>query len=369
MVVAGLALVLVLAGCVGLAGDDSSLPDPEEAAERYERLESFRASFTQNITTDGETRHLFGETVQRPGQNQYRTEVDGDLSRTTVSNGTTFWQYIPKENRVVRSPIRPENSVRNINRTIRRLVEAARSDEETEFDPLGSLLPGGGNTREDVTGPVNITYEGTTEFLDREAHIIDIEGDTLEERHFFDTEYFVPLGWRSNRTGDSDWRVSMQFEEIEFNPPDVEDSQFQFTPPENATVRTPLSDTDIETFDSREALVAATDLDVPNPDVPDGLSLRRASLERSTGSNRTPTELALEYTGAFASLSVSAVDDTIEPNESVDTEPVTVDGRDGSFRELGRQARVRWLCEEQTRFVVGTFSKNRLVAIAASVGC
>jgi len=105
------------------------------------------------------------------------------------------------------------------------------------FTPL--LATADGDRKEGVgTGTVTDEYEGVEPVGDREAHGIATrteDGEVLQ-RIYLDTEWFLPLKVWAKRTVDGNGAESVyRLADVEFNPA-IEEEQFTFEVPPNATV-------------------------------------------------------------------------------------------------------------------------------------
>ncbi|WP_255192365.1 LolA family protein [Natronobeatus ordinarius] len=242
--------VVVLAGCT-FAETPSDEPDPDELWERTfvydERLEDVTGERTSEATTNGET---VSETVrvhERPFVD-YRTEVldssnfdrEGDVY---VSNATITWWYDEGANAA--SYFQPDEPFGS------EAVRDARAEQAAEQRDL-----------------VVLEYDGTETVADREAHVLVVEarnesvadgisllvGDTefvyaletvdptesvgaTEARVWLDAEFGYPLKEEVvfDVPGEEPYRYTERFETVSFND-GLEDEQFAFEPPADATV-------------------------------------------------------------------------------------------------------------------------------------
>ncbi len=373
-----LCAVVLLAGCSDLLADDERLPESDEIAETYDSLDAYNATFVFTASTNRtERQRITGTITTRPGTGEsYRTvqSTSGSGERTVVSNGTVRWNYDESANRVFVAETRGEAGQR---RQIRRLVNRIQTDDSEESStpafPIVPFTPGvGTGGQQDSTG-LNIsttaTYEGTEAVGQREAHVLAVEsaGDSGTRgrwTYYLDTEWYVLLRSTSNVTIDGTQTTSSyRLRNVTFDP-EIPDGLFEFTPPEGATVD--RASTAVERYDTREQLAAATDLRLPDPELPDEFELEQTRRIQANSSEY----IILAYASDVATLTVSR-QDRIRFDRPVDdgAKRVEIGNRTGRYTQLPRQNLVRWSCDETTQSVRGPLSRATLVEVAASVRC
>ncbi|ERH09965.1 MAG: hypothetical protein J07HX64_01731 [halophilic archaeon J07HX64] len=378
-----LCVVAVLAGCTTISGEDDDLPDSDDMQETYTSLHAYSATFVFNSSSEasgnfesaGPSR-TEGSLIVRPGTGELYREVkptNVSNGQTIVSNGTVVWVYEENMNRARRIESVQTNSQR---RQLRQIVTRINRGNES-----GSALPivpiGIGDGLEDSTDsastggfniPTTAAYEGTETVNGREAHVLTVESTEESEvrgrwTYYLDTEWYVTLRSTSNLTlNGQQSRNSFRLQNITFNP-EVPADQFEFTPPDNATITG--SKADVGRYESREQLAAVTNLQVPDPDVPAGFELNyaRRSLSDSQES------ISLRYTSDVATLTVSKRDSIDDMSINERREEVQIGNRTGAYRESPRQNQLQWQCPETTQSISGSLPRETLVDIAESIDC
>jgi len=381
-----LCVVAVLAGCTAMLGDDEDLPDSDDIEETYTSLDAYSATFVFNSSSEtpqsiervGPSR-TEGELIVRPGTGELYREVEsgnGSNSQITVSNGTVAWVYEGGVNRARRLEISRTDSQRRQLRQIVTRINRNGSEGESEsalpIVPIGIGDGLGGGTDSGSTAGLNVSttaaYEGTALVDGRETHVLTVEStDESEVRgrwtYYLDTEWYVTLRSTSNVTIDGkQFRTSFRLQNVTFNP-EVPAGQFEFTPPDNATVTGPK--TEVGRYESREQLAAVTDLRVPDPDVPAEFEFEtaRRSLSDSVES------ISLRYTSDVATLLVSRRNVTDDMSVDSRGQEVQIGDRTGVYEESPRRGQLRWGCPETTQSIRGALPLETLVDIAASIDC
>ncbi len=385
------ALLAVMAGC-GELSDDEGLPESDEIADTYESLDAYNATYVRNVSTvDGETERVTSEIVIRPGTSERYQETqfsNGSTRTISVSNESATWNY-DVVSQTARRGLTTTTQRQERHRQVRRVVARINDDEEstTPAFPIIPLVPGvGGGVGPDASD-LNIsttaTYEGTQTVSGREAHVIALgsTNDTQTERtwewtYYLDTERFVLLGTEfSLTTEDGPFEVSQRLRNVTFDP-DLPDGLFDFTPPADAEVTDIGSNIQRQRYESREQLVAAADMQVPDPDVPATFELDEARRELRLDTDdvvraRGDTEaVTLRYASDLAVLTVSKQNLTVFDREPVGVQQaVEINNRSGIFTPLIGENRIQWQCPDTSQTVRGPLSKQQLVGIAASVEC
>ena len=387
---AALALLVVapalLAGCSLLQSSGETqpqLPSGEEAADRYENLTALSATMvTEMDLGNGENRSVT-RIKTRLGTDQLRMQVlepEARAGMRTVSNGSVTYQYDPDED----SLLTIENSGTQVDRSRADRLAAlfsALNDGSTETvqrpTPGVSPLPVVPATPEAVvaastngsvewnTGNVTARYVGTETVGGRSTYVVEltpvdpesvIQGSTV----WLDTEYLYPLQRHQrlaldNRTVE----YTQTYRNVTFNPEFSPDT-FEFDPE-----RVPVDErTELESrqFDSREALVAATNVSVPEPDVPEDFRFEGGSWYR----NGDRESISLRYTNGTDSLYVS-VDNATYGNLSFEGREVVVGNRTALVTSFGETNSLAVATEERRYSVSGTVSNATLARVAESI--
>ena len=373
---------VLLAGCTGVVvfTDDREpeLPDPETIAETHESLEAY--SFEGRITSSGlENESSFRAvmtTIVRPGAGEVYEEIinESGTRSISVSNGTTRWVYTEGQQTVTREPA-PDSQRRLA--IVDDLVQAVKSTGGTDPPRLFPAFPGATSGQGSDTGAATtlgdstvaaVSYEGTETVAGRETHVIAaehsdqsdvslVDDSQFEQSIYLDTEWYVPLKIEAvTRTGERTYRTEYVAESVNFDP-EIEPGLFEFEPPESATVVDPTER--FETIENRRAL-EATVADLPDPQLPDGVSFKQAMVDRETGG------ITLSYTGDQRQLVVSRT--PADGPEQPDGESVELDEQTGYYSE-DPVPTVAWTCGGDRYDVVGEFDRDQLVQIAASLAC
>jgi outer membrane lipoprotein-sorting protein len=371
-------LLVVLSGCMGLGGDESSAPDGETAAQGYDSLESvegtveIRTVVDSDPTTDNDTTTI--HSVRRPGEGLVRQEFispSGRAGDVTASNGSVTWIYNATTNEVLRFTIGNESAA---NTSLATLVERvfgnlstseedaaivaplrpiARSSSDTQTGSATTGFFGGGTQR------VNLTYLGTETIAERQTHRVRLTPTNASEdststsdtggiaqhiqnvTYWFDAEYFHPLRTETVVRIDGNVTRSVQaYRNVTFNT-DPDPETFQFDPPANATVRSSPAP---RSFDSVAAASETVDFAVADPDPPEGFAFETAQVLRSE--NRTT--LSVRYSDGTDSFAVSSQRPPFDGREG---ERVSLGPVNGTRVTSGELVAVAWRCGD-TEYVV-----------------
>lgn len=373
VLVCALAVVLVLAGCSGLSSDDPELPDGEEAAERFESVDTYNITWEQRTTFDNETTELTMKQTIRPSTGERYIETHNDGTRNiTVSNGTTTWTYSPDQNEVTITQ-RDGGVVANQSDQIRQLVDAVETDEtelqRTPILPLftaGARSSGSSSVQTDLwTDPIQVSYEGVETVAGREAHVISMESTDdadreMKQTQYLDAEHFVVLKTSMELDGEvSDVEIEIEVENVEFNP-GLDDDIFEFEIPENATVD--RIGENIDQYESYDQVQRETAGHVPDPTVPGDFEFEIATVTNET--------VGLTYSNGTANLMVLRR----ESGEMSDAaREIQQNGRTYYFTEEFGTA-IQWQCGEQLYSVQSfgpgdNIDREILLDVAASVEC
>lgn len=371
LAIAVVALAVLLAGCGSLGSEEPGLPDGETAAQQYDSLDTYSATFVEEFTAHNETDRTTGEVVVRTGEGQLYREVDRAdqrRPRLLVSNGSVLWNYDEDRNRVTvitgtnpsRAPFDPDRD------RIRRVVNRAQSDESRGLLPIPFTPVLSATDRLIEASAVTDEYDGVEAIGDREAHVISTRTEDGEviQRIYLDTEWFLPLKVWTKRTIDGNQAERVyRLEDIEFNP-GVEEGQFAFEVPPDATVER-IDGIGWVPYDSRDALDAASNIRVPRPDFPGEFEFRDGK-RAVIGDTEA---VSLEYTSDVAWVDVRKENRTFEGPGDTDGEAVEVGDQTGAYLRRGSEATVSWGCEGNRYQVTGRLARGDLVAIAESIEC
>ena len=219
-------------------------------------------------------------------------------------------------------------------------------------------------------------YNGTASVDGRETYVLSVEStgqnasgtlSNYTQTMYVDTEWFLPLktettfSLRGERV-----RTTTVYHNVSFNP-SLDDSLFQFDPPDNATIET-LDTPSVARYDSLGALRANASTSLPVPDTPSTFEFDRGTITSGNFSS-----LSLQYSNATARILVSKTTGTAANgtnSTAADGERVTVGGRTATYRRVATTAVLSWHCETHRYTVTGTgVSRDLLFQIAASIDC
>lgn len=383
------AIAIVAAGGFALLSEEPTRPSAdvvENATERYQSLDGFTARVESTTRTDDETVRDVRRIAVRPGTGQYRSEsLGGNASGSdlTVSNGTVTWYYDRENDTVQRT--RMDSSANGSavvagGRPAEQLLRAAFEDTNETAPAISALPMGSASSGGRPSGSlpanrsateINVTYDGIERLGDRDAYALTLRqtgGGAVENysgRAWIDTEWFFALRQRTNFTVDGQrYETDTRYRNVSFEP-GLDDEQFRFEPPDDATVRTSST----TQYDSREALVAAADLSVPEPEVPASFAFERGS--RIVDDRRS---VSVQYTNGTATLNAVVRNGTSTDrggaSDDSETRSVEIDGADATVESLGAAVIVEWECSNRTHSVIGSGVDDETVIDAArSVGC
>lgn len=366
-VVVALAVLVLSAGCSGVFDDEPELPDADEAVEQFSSVGVYNATLVTEQTIDNESMEATIEQTVRPGTGErYQVVVQNGNRTTTIVNNTTTWVYRPARNEATRiEGDTQQGSGQEEN--LRKLIDSLETDDsDSPVAPIAPLFGTGSTAGEDpVTavnfsaGPMRTSYQGVETVSGRDTHVIRMESaedaeNEMSQTLYYDVEYFVPLKAEYEMTaGGREIRGQRRVEQVDFSPA-VDESVFEFDPPENVTVRT----TRLDRFESYDELARASDGHVPDPAVPD-------SFEFDSGV-RTEQGTTLRYSEGVTTIAVSRSSRT---DREVDGERIESRGRTYTFTDRYRTNALYWQCSGNSYSVSAELDRDALLDIGASVEC
>ena len=369
--------LVALSGCATLDGQQSELPSTDEVEETLAELEAVNATVVSSL--DG-THISEQQTVFEVGTQRRRTSTQvGGTESLVVANHTVTWRYDRAANtvRVTRRIGENQQSTTSISRSIESIFGRLRaaSDDDAREEALNPLiLPAtGGDSPQPFSGPVerfenaSLTYRGSSTIDGREAYVVEIspqaDGNTANITLWIDNEWYYPLQWNSTVATDEGRRtITTAYRDVTFNPV-VSADTFTFDPPANATVveRTVLS----QTFETRAELVAASEMTIPEPDVPDTLTFDSGRRFDDNGTVRT----SLQYTSGSTTVRVTKS----EPRGNGSTLPegsrVQVNGHEAAIQSFESGTSLVWSCGGYRYTVFGDVSAETVRAVAETMEC
>lgn len=371
--VALVALSLTLAGCSALGGDDP-LPDGEEAVAQFTSLDGYTATVNTTVRTADGTTTFVQRIAASPADNRFRVDFEAPPSRAgdvVVVNESAFVRYNATSGQFIRAQSRGSDPLALARQQIRLLVDRAgdggtvATAPSVNVSPL-PVVPGGETGEREDTARLRVSYDGTDTVLGRETYrlrltpVNETTAGVQNQTVWLDAEWFLPVRSRTVVGTGPDRQVVVARPTALDYEPGLSAAAFRFDPPPDA--RQSTERIEATTFENRSALVAATDLAVPDPTVPDSYRLFRSQLATSNGSR----VLSLEYTDGSSVLAVvkSELD-----RVALRGDPVEVDGTTG-YRKRSRAANALvWECGGFEYFVRGTTDNATITSVARSVGC
>jgi outer membrane lipoprotein-sorting protein len=373
LLLVGVGVLLVCAGCSGIAEDDPDIPSGAEVADEYADIGVYNATLVFRSANDT-VRSTVNRTVRPATGERYEVTVMNGNRRITVSNETTFWTYTPAEGEVMVTAIEQSGDGRNQSQRLRQLFESVSSEQTSNSVVLPlfqAFSPHSGPSGESSTlagfwtEPVNVSYEGVERVSGRDAFVFHMEssGDgnaQIEQTLFVDTEHYVVLRGEWQGTVELSGQTeqinrSMRVTDIEFDPA-VDDDIFEFDPPDNATVSRPRRS--IDTFESYDALVSGTEKPVPSPQIP-------TEFEFDSGSDTT-SAVSLHYTNGTATIFLTR---RTTGGLREDAERVTRNGRTYHYISQYQTDTVQWKCNGAIYSLGGPLDRETLLQIGDSVEC
>ena len=117
-------------------------------------------------------------------------------------------------------------------------------------------------------------------------------------------------------------------------------------------------------YDTRAQLVTVTDIDVPDPAVPERFSLSRAT--HIVGQNFTAVQL--QYQTSSSRLFVTKTTEQTY-TDLTEGERVRIGNETGRYRTSQTRAIVVWRCGDSVYTVTGGVQKGTLLDVARSIEC
>jgi outer membrane lipoprotein-sorting protein len=383
--VALIAVVLVaptLAGCAVLESD-ADLPSGETVTEQLDSLDAIEGTQVTRMNGSAESDRIVTRVVRRlrTGEQRVVTESSTGGEFVTVSNGSTMWLYNRSADEVQVMDVEAESNTTSQFDSVRTIFERLNTrsgDESTPADisqlPVVPARGASDGTGSPATGSlsfygnVSLTYNGTVTVAGRETfevHITPRRNDSAisATTMWLDAEWYYPLKTRTVVSFDSERQtITTEFRNVTFNP-EISSGTFEFDPPADATVVE--SDYESESYDSRSSLASATDIDVPDPTVPEGYAFESGSVTTYQG-NRSVT---VQYTNGSTTLFVSKRPVTGGQSAESDGETVDVAGQTGRISSVAGDRLLSWECGEWRYTVIGPLARERLVAVGESIDC
>ncbi|WP_226022040.1 LolA family protein [Halomicrobium salinisoli] len=367
-----------LAGTAWLVAADGNAPArpavDADVADRYDSIDGLAATRTTVIERNGTDASETTYAVRlRPDTGERRLDLRSGPRRydRRVSNGSVRWLYDADEGAAIVIPDGgvPEQAVRGerIERLFARLNATDSGDgARPPVEPLPVVPESGAGGSAPARTDLGVDYAGTEAVDGRTAHVLRItprpgvDAD-YEQTLWIDAERFFPLRQRTAWTDDGErTAVTTTYADVRFDP-GLTDEAFEPAVPENATVRH-LETPETRTFRRVGDLRAATDVAVPEPDVPPSYALTYA-----TATEGRIHGVSLRYANDTSWIGVSKYNYTYRNRD--DGERVRVGDRNGTLVR-GTTHSLSWQCDSYRYTVRGRgVPASLLVDVGRSVGC
>ena len=385
-----LAALLVLVSVVGvglLVGDTGEepvrQPSAEDAAVQLRSLDGFAAT-RETVIERGDGTQRTVERVHRRLGDAVRIERRSGPGRVdlVVANASGRWQYDRDANTATWYDVNGSAAAgfdripRLLARLNRTTDTAANATPARGVSPLPVVPAAGGNAS--VDGPAGaatdgyaVSYEGTDTVDGRDVFVVSVSraGGGAEpvanytQTLWLDAERYVPLKLQTGWTqGGERTVVTATYTDVTFDP-EFPAGTFRFDPPANATLERADAPAQ-QRYDSVVELRAAASMSVPEPNLPADFAL--ASATRTDGER--VTSVGLQYVNATTTVAFAKIEPVYRPG--TDGERVTVAGRTATYRTLGPDRSVVWVCDgTQYKLTATGLDREDLLALADSVGC
>ena len=383
-------VALVVLASVGIVGSvwfvesHDATPGPvvaDDAADRLAEIEDVSATRETVIEREDGTNKTVENVTLRPQTGEVRAiQLEGPRQTDVrVSNGSVLWLYDEEKATVQvldhQDPDGPAAvDIQRLDRLLTQLHEATSGEPAPtrEITPLPAV-PAESSTNATgpvgVSGPYNMSYEGKEEIDGRTTHVVELTlagtGEPVAnytQTLWLDAERYYPLQQRTAWIqGGERTTITTTYRNVSFDP-GIDDGVFEFDPPADTTVE--RSETaDQQQYDSLSALRADATMTVPEPDVPESFMLVEA-----TRTDARIGSVGLQYVNATATLSVAKLDSVVPA--TTDGAAVTIDGKEGTYRDLGPTQSVVWNCDGNQYKVRGSgLPRATLLSVAESVSC
>lgn len=345
MLTLGLVAALAVSGCLstGPLSDQEEQRVAEKFEDHFEDIDGYTATVHMEMDGEFDNTTMDVETTsrvwQRPGTGEMRQEVRAPAEQAgdvTVTNDSASIHYDASENNYTKTDLSGiGDGMNDLTSQLHRLLE--------NYD---------------------VVYEGTETLDGRETHRVTLEPTETSEAlgdyemgMWVDSDTWFPV--KQQMGGDElGVETTVRYENVTLDP-GIPDEKFEFDPPADATER----ETGFDTYDSRSELADATNVTLPEPDLPEGYAFDNGVVSEYNST----TSVTLQYDGGEESLTVSVDSTPDDPRE--DGESVDLGNRTGRYSETNGVASLWWTCEETSYSVFGQLGKETVVDVGSSIEC
>lgn len=328
----------------------------EEAAAAYEGYDSFTA---RQITT---------------------ATVDGNASNATAR---VFYER-PDRTRVEYLGPSPQAGTIVVSNGSQALIYNATNNTVQRFDQPRLAGTGGGFFDSIVRSlrALNATYRGTETVDGRETYVLTAQsserpGPNLSQTFYLDTETYFPVQQRSAVTLTQDGETvetdtTTTYANVTLNP-DLPADTFEFDPPAGATVVE--SAIEVDSYDSVAAAQETVEFRIREPSyLPAGYEFDRTAVFRFGNASNAILNYVNESGVALTVTQTDLPDGANATGENATEtvgfgEPISFDGRNGTFAAFGTDRTLVFDCAGQQISVSGRLDRSELVRVAASIPC
>ncbi|WP_233263398.1 outer membrane lipoprotein-sorting protein [Halorhabdus sp. CUG00001] len=377
LLVVTLAVSGLLAGCVSLGSQQTTLPTEEAVEQTVDELDTVEATIVSSLDGTAISKH---QTVFEFGTERRRARTQASGSETlVVANESVTWRYDRAANTVRLTHHGADSGGRNTTEYAKVLQSmfgrlSANGDDANADGVLNPLiLPSTGSSGQPYAGVLeqftdaSLSYAGTEAVDGRETFVVEIVpgGDTQASNMtmWLDQEWYHPIQWQATISGENGPQtVTTTLRNVTFNP-EIPAGTFTFEPPANATIveRTVTS----QSFDSRADLAAASEMTIPEPSVPDSLAFDSGRRFNDNGTVRT----SLQYTNETATLRVTKADPRGDIETLTEGERLEINGQQAIGQTFDSGTSLRWSCGGYRYSVFGDISGETARAVGESIDC
>ncbi|MBO8183383.1 MAG: outer membrane lipoprotein-sorting protein [Archaeoglobus sp.] len=316
-------LAVLLAGCTQMSAEEIA----KKVEEKYDAVRDFKGIL--RVTAEGKSGKQVMEheyVFKKPNKMRMYNKKMGTL---VVSNGEKTWIYDEKKNEVFVMDIGQYNRAN----------------------------PDYGKLVKDMLKHYDVKLLGSEKVSGRDCYVVQLipkDNKEAESKMWVDKEYWYPLKIEYGMGG---IKSIVEYINVEFNT-DVNDDEFQFTPPEGAKIKTE-EDLGIKKFDSVEEAQKHMDFKILRPTYTSGYELKKVTLMFNS--------VSLMYIKEDKMLMISEVKGKDLPTVQ-NAERVKVGDSQGLYAEIYGSSMLVFKKGDVLITITGTIDKEELIKIADSMG-